>query len=86
LDEVGYDYLDEGDTKMALEAFKLNVEYYPNSANVYEGLAEAQEAGGSLQDAMETMDKVVPLLDQRNYSNRQAILDPHARLKTRLSR
>lgn len=86
LDEVGYDYLDEGDTKMALEAFKLNVEYYPNSANVYEGLAEAQEADGSLQDAMETMEKGVSLLDQRNYSNRQEIPDHHARLKTKLIR
>jgi D-alanyl-D-alanine-carboxypeptidase/D-alanyl-D-alanine-endopeptidase len=36
-----------GKKKEALEIFKLNVLLYPDSANVYDSLAEAYEANGN---------------------------------------
>jgi tetratricopeptide (TPR) repeat protein len=38
---LGYRLMQTGKLKDALEVFKLNVELYPESANVYDSLAEA---------------------------------------------
>jgi CubicO group peptidase (beta-lactamase class C family) len=42
----GYVLLEQEQTKEAIEIFKLNVRLYPKSANTYDSLAEAYEAGG----------------------------------------
>jgi uncharacterized protein len=44
----GYQLLNNGDTDDAIAALKLNVERYPESANVYDSLAEAYERAGKL--------------------------------------
>ena len=38
---IGYRLMGAGKTKDAIEIFKLNAALYPNSANVYDSLAEA---------------------------------------------
>jgi dienelactone hydrolase len=43
---VGYEHLQAGDNKGAIEIMKLNVEAYPQSANVYDSLADAYLADG----------------------------------------
>ncbi len=55
-----------GKKKEALEIFKLNVFLYPESANVYDSLAEAFEAHGEREQAI------------KNY-RRSLELDPHNR-------
>jgi len=40
LNSQGYDLLQSGKTKLALDVFKINVALYPNSANVYDSYAE----------------------------------------------
>jgi tetratricopeptide (TPR) repeat protein len=41
LNMLGYEYLNKGRFEEAVAIFKLNVEFYPESANCYDSLAEA---------------------------------------------
>jgi len=53
LNEEGYAYLEQGDVARAIEIFKRNVEYFPDSWNVYDSLAEAYERAGERERAIE---------------------------------
>lgn len=53
LNEQGYVYLRQGDVERAIEIFKRNVEYFPESWNVYDSLAEAYEQAGDRERAIE---------------------------------
>jgi tetratricopeptide (TPR) repeat protein len=53
----------------AVAAFKLNVERYPGSANVYDSLAEAYERGGKLDLALPNYEKAHALGVQTNDPN-----------------
>jgi hypothetical protein len=46
LNQIGYQLMGQGNTEEAVAAFKLNVERYPGSANVYDSLGEAYERMG----------------------------------------
>ena len=48
---MGYGHLQIGDTKGAIEIFKLNVAAYPKSPNVYDSLADAYLADGQKDQA-----------------------------------
>lgn len=50
--ELGYRLMRNGDTKAALEIFKLNLELYPASANVHDSLGEAWMKLGDAQKAI----------------------------------
>ena len=47
LNTLGYQLLRRGDRKAAIEVFKLNVEAFPTSWNVYDSLGEAYLADGN---------------------------------------
>jgi predicted alpha/beta superfamily hydrolase len=49
---LGYRLMGKGKIKEALEVFKLNVELYPDSANVYDSLAEAYMNNGDNENAI----------------------------------
>jgi uncharacterized protein len=57
LNVVGYTLMGQGNMEEAVAAFKLNVERYPGSANVYDSLAEAYERGGKLDLALPNYEK-----------------------------
>jgi predicted alpha/beta superfamily hydrolase len=57
MNQVGYTLLGAGNMEEAVAAFKLNVERYPGSANVYDSLAEAYERGGKLDLALPLYEK-----------------------------
>ena len=57
MNQVGYTLLGQNNMEEALAAFKLNVERYPASANVYDSLAEAYERGGKLDLALPNYQK-----------------------------
>ncbi len=61
LNNLGYQMLKEGEPKNAIKLFKLNVDEYPESANVYDSLAEAYLINGDLINA------------ENNYSKAQSI-------------
>jgi Flp pilus assembly protein TadD len=46
MNRLGYEHLQSGDTKGAVELMKLNVTAYPNSANAYDSLGDAYLADG----------------------------------------
>lgn len=59
---VGYEHLQSGDTKGAVEILKLNVEAYPNSANVYDSVSDAYLADGQKDLARQNAKKALELL------------------------
>jgi tetratricopeptide (TPR) repeat protein len=55
----------------ALEAFKLMVETYPNSANAHDGLADAYETLGNKAEALRNAEKTMELLQKDTTMNEQ---------------
>ena len=66
INQMGYQLLFEGKPEEAISVFKTNVERYPQSANVYDSLAEAYERGGRLDLAEPLYDKARVLGEQNN--------------------
>ena len=69
MNQVGYQLLAQGNAEEAVAAFKLNVERYPASANVYDSLAEAYERAGKLDLALPNYEKAHALGQQTNDPN-----------------
>ena len=63
LNQIGYQYLGANKFIEAISAFKKNVENYPDSANVYDSLAEAFEKNGQLKQAKENYEKAYKLAE-----------------------
>jgi dienelactone hydrolase len=59
---LGYEHLQSGDTKGAVEILKLNVTAYPNSPNVYDSLSDAYLAAGQNDQARQNAEKALELL------------------------
>jgi tetratricopeptide (TPR) repeat protein len=53
LNELGYYYLSAGETEIAIEIFKLNVEAYPKAFNTYDSLGEGYMEAGQTDLAVE---------------------------------
>lgn len=69
VNQMGYQLFGEGKREEAIAAFKLNIERYPNSANVYDSLAEAYERSGRLDLAKPNYEKAVQVGAQTNDPN-----------------
>ena len=61
LNSQGYDLLQSGKTKLALDVFKINVALYPNSANVYDSYAEACAKDGDTALAIANYKKTLTI-------------------------
>lgn len=72
INRVGYFLLNANRTDDAIEIFKLNVEAYPQSANVYDSLAEAYEKKGDKQKALENYHKALSV-DPNFRSSAEAV-------------
>ena len=59
---IGYEHLQEGDTKGAIEILKLNASAFPGSANVYDSLSDAYLADGQKDLARENAKKALQTL------------------------
>ena len=59
---LGYQLLQEGNAKDAVEVFKLNVEAYPASANTYDSLSDGYLALGNKDDALRYAEKAIEML------------------------
>jgi pimeloyl-ACP methyl ester carboxylesterase len=60
---MGYDHLQSGDTKGALDIMRLNAAAYPESANVYDSLSDAYLAAGNNEQARHNAKKALERLD-----------------------
>jgi len=69
INQIGYQFLFDGKPEEAIAAFKANVERYPDSANVYDSLAEAYERGGHIDLAEPLYEKAQTLGQQNNDPN-----------------
>jgi predicted alpha/beta superfamily hydrolase len=69
INQLGYQYLGQGDTERAIEAFELNVEMYPQSANVYDSLGDAYDAAGQDQIAMENYERAYRMAERTNHQS-----------------
>jgi len=72
LNELGYTLLRRNRTVDAIAIFKLNVEEYPNSGNVYDSLAEAYEKSGQKDLAVANYRKSLEI-DPKNQHGRQRL-------------
>jgi dienelactone hydrolase len=63
LDIIGNDHLRAGETKPAIEIFKLNLLAYPDSADAHANLAEAYLADGQKDLAWQYAEKALAMLD-----------------------
>jgi len=62
INRVGYEHLQAGDTKGAVEIMKLNVLAYGNSPNVYDSLSDSYLANGQKDLARQNAKKALELL------------------------
>ena len=59
---MGYEHLQAGDTKGAVEILKLNADAYPESTNVYDSLSDAYLADGQKDLALANVKKTLEML------------------------
>ena len=71
MNNLGYQLMGAGKMDDAIAVFKSNVERYPNSANVYDSLAEAYEKTDKLDLARPNYEKAVQLGTQNKDPNLQ---------------
>ncbi|HSE15965.1 MAG TPA: alpha/beta hydrolase-fold protein [Pyrinomonadaceae bacterium] len=69
INQLGYQFLFDNKPEDAIAVFKANVERYPDSANVYDSLAEAYERGGRIELAEPLYDKARVLGEQNKDPN-----------------
>lgn len=67
LNQLGYQLLNHDKTKEAVAIFKLNSEAYPQSANVYDSLADAYKASGDSVLVIQCYEKVLELLPSNTH-------------------
>jgi hypothetical protein len=82
---IGYRLLQAGLRREAIEVFKANVESYPQSANVYDSLAEAYEGSGELALARENYARAAELGKKAGDPNTQIYERNRDRVATALS-
>ena len=85
LNNLGYNLLREHKAREAAAIFKLNAEVYPQSANVYDSLADAYVANGENAHARQCYEKVLELLPQNHHYSAELSqkLEENAREKLR---
>jgi CubicO group peptidase (beta-lactamase class C family) len=71
---VGYQLLQNGKKKEAIEVFKINVENFPKSGNVYDSLGEAYLADGDKNLAIANYTKSVEL-DPKNEAGKKVLAE-----------
>lgn len=82
LNQLGYRLMGEGMPKAALAVFKLNVERFPNSVNVYDSLGECYFTLGEREKAIDNYRKVLSMLDKVNLpANRKNFFKRNAQTR-----
>ena len=69
VNELGYQYLQTNNVAAAIEAFRFNVEKYPQSANVWDSLGEALERAGKNNEALSSYRKAVSVAEVNGDRN-----------------
>ncbi|HYG98378.1 MAG TPA: alpha/beta fold hydrolase [Terriglobales bacterium] len=82
---MGYEHMQNGDTKGAIEILKLNVTAFPRSANTYDSLADAYLADGQRELAKQNAQKALELLasDTESPEDRKKLIRDSAEQKVK---
>ena len=72
MNRVGYELLQNGKTKEAIEVFRINAETYPKSGNAYDSLGEAYLKDGNKKLAIANYQKSIEL-DPKNEDGKKAL-------------
>ncbi len=72
LNSIGYSLLRQGKVQQAIAIFKLNVEFYPKSFNVYDSLGEAYATSGEKELAIANYKKSLEL-NPKNVGGAKAL-------------
>lgn len=67
---LGYEYLENGETKIAKAIFRLNMEAFPDSFNVYDSYAEALLKSGEIEEAIINYKKSLELNPKNNNAKK----------------
>jgi tetratricopeptide (TPR) repeat protein len=80
---IGYEHLQEGDNKGAIEIFKLNSTAFPNSPNTYDSLSDALIADGQSEAAIQSSETALKLLesDKTDSEERRKLIRQSAERK-----
>jgi tetratricopeptide (TPR) repeat protein len=81
MNRLGYAYLTRGQVKEALALFRLNIEAYPQSFNVYDSYAEALMADHQYELAVQNYTRSVEL-NPENDNGRKKLAQLHLLLDT----
>ena len=84
INQAGYQHLFADQNDEAIAVFKLQVERYPDSANVYDSLAEAYEKIGRLDLATPLYEKAAAIGKQNNDANAAVFARNYARSSEKL--
>lgn len=71
INQLGYEFLFQGNNALAVDLFRLNVEAFPQSANAFDSLSEAYERSGNKELAIENARKALELLPNDESINDQ---------------
>lgn len=71
VNQFGYEHIQLGDLKGAIEIMKLNVAAYPNSPNTYDSLSDAYLAAGQKDLALQNAKKAIELLPNDTAEDEQ---------------
>lgn len=82
LNNLGYQYLNNGMAKDAIEIFKLLVSEFPNSANAYDSMGEAYYKDGNMPLALENYQKSLQL-NPKNSNAEQWIVSINYKTRER---
>jgi CubicO group peptidase (beta-lactamase class C family) len=74
LNQQGYNLMNEGKLKLALAVFKVNMQLYPSSANVYDSYGEALAKNGDIELAITNYKKALAI-DPKNKSTAKALAE-----------
>ena len=83
---LGYERMQAGDTKGAVELMKLNAEAYPDAPNVYDSLGDAYLADGQKELARENAKKALAMLasDTRDSQERKDAIRQNSEKKLKV--
>lgn len=79
MNQIGYDYLSEDDTSMAVQVLMLNAELFPQSANVHDSLGDGLKAAGNRDAAALSYRRALeidPTFESSRRSLRELQADP----------
>jgi len=64
INNFGYEALNNGNIKEAIDFFKRNIEQNPNSANAFDSMADAYEEAGMWDEALKSSERAVELANK----------------------